>query len=305
MSHVLPISVPAQTQSFDDACVKALQLLHDKLDFGLWMITRVEGHDWVVLKSKDFDYGIQDGDVFVWLESFCCRMIRGEGPNFAPVSDKVIAYAEAEIGKKVPIQAYMGFPMWGENGELLGTLCAIDPNPVPESWSEFEPFVQQIANELADAYRADYHQTIQNGYERLGKAKSEDQVSELLSLDWESLLDAHQSLAQHNGKPYSIIVAKFDASSRKDREVNHLLQTIVGKDNFVVYQGGHLYAILLQDCNTPKLDGISYLLRTCLLDLGVKVLVGHKVCSGANDLNDTYDIAVGQIVGQELRTLAA
>ncbi|MEI7986744.1 MAG: GAF domain-containing protein [Armatimonadota bacterium] len=285
--------------------MKALQVLHDKLDFGLWMITRVEGHDWVVLKSKDFDYGVQDGDVFVWLESFCCRMIRGEGPNFAPVSKKVTAYAQAEIGKKVPIQAYIGFPMWGENGELLGTLCAIDPNPVPESWSEFEPFVQQIANELAEAYRADYHQTIQNGQERLSNAKSEDQVGELLALDWESLLEAHQLAAQQKEKPYSIIVIKIDASLRKDQEVAGLLQTIVGNDNFVVYQGDHLYAILLQDCNTPGLEGIAYLLRSSLLELGVKALIGNAIHNASIDLNDTYDIAIGKIVGEELRTRAA
>ena len=176
---------------------------------------------------------------------------------------------------------------------------------MPESWSEFEPFVQQIADKLAEAYRADYHQTIQNGYERLENAKSEDQVGELLSLDWESLLDAHQSAAQQNEKQYSIVVVKIESSLRMDREVAVLLQTIVGNDNFVVYQGDHLYAMLLQDYNTPRLEGIAYLLRNSLLEIGVKALIGNAIHNASNDLNDTYDLVIGKIVGEELRTRVA
>ncbi|MEI8282349.1 MAG: sensor domain-containing diguanylate cyclase, partial [Armatimonadota bacterium] len=75
-------------------------------------LTKVDGEDWIVMKSRDSCYGVQDGDVFVWMESFCSRMVKGLGPTFAPESDKVLAYAQAEIGRKIPIQAYMGFPLY-------------------------------------------------------------------------------------------------------------------------------------------------------------------------------------------------
>lgn len=87
-----------------------LRLLHNRLGFDLWMVTRTEGDDWIVLHAEDHGYGIQDGTVFRWADSFCARMVEGEGPRIAPRSDAVPAYAAAPIGSQVRIGAYVGVP---------------------------------------------------------------------------------------------------------------------------------------------------------------------------------------------------
>lgn len=45
-------------KDFKDAGEKILEYLHNHLGFALWMITRVESNDWIVLQAKDHGYGV-------------------------------------------------------------------------------------------------------------------------------------------------------------------------------------------------------------------------------------------------------
>lgn len=46
---------------FATAAQAVLSFLHDRFGFGLWMVTRVEGDDWIVLQSDDHGYGVPPG----------------------------------------------------------------------------------------------------------------------------------------------------------------------------------------------------------------------------------------------------
>ena len=118
--------------SFHEAANAVLRHLHEALGFDLWMVTRREGDDWIVLHAADQGYGVKQGDVFRWMDSFCSRMVRGEGPRIAPRSQEIPVYAAAPIGQQVDIGAYVGVPLDWHDGRLFGTLCAIHPQPQPE-----------------------------------------------------------------------------------------------------------------------------------------------------------------------------
>lgn len=66
----------APLPTFSEASERVLQFLHGRLGMGLWMVTRAAGQDWVVLHSRDEEYGVTDGDVFAWSDSYCSRMVR-------------------------------------------------------------------------------------------------------------------------------------------------------------------------------------------------------------------------------------
>ena len=67
-------------QTFQEASEAVLNHLHEILGFDLWMVTRTEGEDWIVLQAADQGYGVSKGDVFRWTDSFCSRMVEGLGP---------------------------------------------------------------------------------------------------------------------------------------------------------------------------------------------------------------------------------
>ncbi|MFI9651240.1 GAF domain-containing protein [Guyparkeria halopsychrophila] len=113
---------------FHTACQAVLAHLSERTGLGLWMMTRTEGEDWIVLQAEGDRYTVAGGDVLHWTDSFCSLMVVGKGPQVAPQADEVPAYREAPIGLQVPIGAYVGVPVLRDDGELFGTLCAIDPD---------------------------------------------------------------------------------------------------------------------------------------------------------------------------------
>ena len=90
-------------RNFEEASHAILRHLHGLLGFDLWMITRVQGKDWIVMQAIDHGYGIKPGDLFCWTDSFCSRMVEGFGPRIAPSSSRICSYATAPIAKQIPI----------------------------------------------------------------------------------------------------------------------------------------------------------------------------------------------------------
>ena len=125
-----------------------LRYLYNRVGFSLWMVTQAESDDWIILHALDRFYGMKAGSVYRWSDSFCSRMVSGEGPRLAPASDEVEAYRTAPIGKQLSIGAYVGVPIEREDGSLFGTLCAIDPSPQPEASPEELETVELVARLL-------------------------------------------------------------------------------------------------------------------------------------------------------------
>lgn len=127
---------------FESASRAVLGFLQARIEMGLWMITRTEGADWIVLQADGSGYGIQSGDVFSWADSICSRMVAGDGPRVAPRLADVPAYAEAPVNQQADIGAYIGVPMRQNDGSLFGTLCAIDPHVRAESLTQELPLIE-------------------------------------------------------------------------------------------------------------------------------------------------------------------
>src|ERR1700712_5645988 len=99
------------TRDFAGASREVLSFLHQRLGMDLWMVSRTDDEDWVVLESEDHGYGVKNGDVFRWAETLCSRMVRGEGPRIAPRVADVPAYAALSRKQPLPVGAYVGVPL--------------------------------------------------------------------------------------------------------------------------------------------------------------------------------------------------
>ena len=136
-------------KSFHDAGQAVLQFLYQRFGFGLWMITRVEGDDWIILQTENHGYDIQAGQVFHWTDSFCSQMVLGKGPKIAPIAEDIPAYSQAPIAQQLNIKAYIGQALTKEDGSLFGTLCAIDPEPKSESLKAEQSLIELLGDLLS------------------------------------------------------------------------------------------------------------------------------------------------------------
>ena len=102
------------------------------------------------------------------------------GPCIAPRADDIASYAQAPIGQQVPIGAYVGVPLQWKDGRLFGTMCAIHPQPRPDSISQKLHLVELCARLLSSILQAEIRADEQ---QRLAeRAKLEAMTDELTGL---------------------------------------------------------------------------------------------------------------------------
>lgn len=116
-------------KSAEDALDSVLKCLKLHVPYKLWMVTRLDDNDWTVVRSLDEGYGARPGSTFDWTGTYCSHMVNGEGPMFAEDAQQHAVYRLASINQQLnlPIGAYIGLPLLKLDGELSGTLCALDP----------------------------------------------------------------------------------------------------------------------------------------------------------------------------------
>jgi hypothetical protein len=78
--------------------------------------------------------GLVEGDSSARLDSFCHRMLAGAPPTTADAA-KDAFYQAARIRTQLAVTSYVGVPILGAEGEVIGTLCGLDRShvEVPES----------------------------------------------------------------------------------------------------------------------------------------------------------------------------
>lgn len=198
---------PNPFENFEHASKAVLAYLHQQFGFDLWMMTKTDGEDWIVLQSEDHGYQVKEGTVFKWSDSFCSRMVKGLGPNIAPDSEQITEYALAPIGQQVDICAYVGVPIYKKDGSLFGTLCAIDPHIHKESLSDSLPTIQILSQFLS---------TLLHKELELSAKSREKKISELI---------AHKDTLTDflNKTGWDIIIPQEELSSKQLGNAIHVL----------------------------------------------------------------------------------
>jgi diguanylate cyclase (GGDEF)-like protein len=135
-------------QTFQDAANAVLDVLQGCCDLPLWMVTEVQGDDWIPLVARDTAFDVNAGDVLSWHSSICTHMVAREGPQIAPDVSQVPAYAQAPITRRLDIGCYIGLPYYGPDGEIFGTLCGIDRVPHDVDLSKVEPMLSAVSSAL-------------------------------------------------------------------------------------------------------------------------------------------------------------
>lgn len=275
-------------QNFEDASQAALRFLEDRLGFGLWLVTRTEGDDWIVLSAEDREYGVGSGDVFRWSDSFCYHMVQGRGPRVAPRSDEVSAYAQAPIGDEVPIRSYLGVPLTLSDGSLFGTLCAIDPEPQPAEVRGELPVVEMLARLLSTVLQQELHaQAAARRAERAEVSAERDPLTSLYNRrGWERLMAAEEERCQRYGNPAATLMIDLDelkeindrdghaAGDALLRRTAEVLRASCRKSDILARVGGDEFVVLAVETRPEEAEQLAVRLQEHLSEAHVRASIG-------------------------------
>ena len=290
---------------FTSASRAILRYLHLRLGFKLWMVTRTEGEDWIVLDVEDQGYGVEPGTVFRWADSFCSEMVKGNGPRIAPRSDSIPAYAAAAIGQQVDIKAYVGLPLTRADGSLFGTLCAIDPAYQPESIVDELPQIELLGALLGTILQSELNATDEKRRaERLAaEALTDGQTGLYNRRGWDALMLQEETRCRRFGHSAAVIVADLDGLKRINDANGHaagdaliaqaadILRSCVRGNDIIARLGGDEFGILSVECDPAGAQTLFERLRSASEAAGVEMSIGLAMRGHVTGLEEACEQA--------------
>lgn len=284
---------------FSSAALEALKLLYERMGFGLWMVTRTEGEDWIVLQAEDHGYGVKNGDVFKWTDSFCSRMVQGLGPCIAPNSNSVAAYANAPIGRQVSIGSYVGIPLEDADGQLFGTLCAIDPQPKPESIESELPMIRFIGRLLSTCLAAELKVASKERLQQYDELRSTGSLVDkatgaLLPSAWQKVVHSEDSRCQRFGHPAYVIRIKADEGDPNfATTVASVLRHSLNPTHTLARTGDHEFLLLLPECDAVAGEAKRKEIESQLAKKMENAQISGLARNSRNSLEDAIQSLVG------------
>lgn len=300
---------PLLLANFETAGKAVLAFLHQRFGFDLWMLTRKQGDDWIVLQTEDHGYGVDPKSVFRWADSFCSQMVKGNGPRIAPRSETVPAYAAAPIGRLVKINAYIGQPLFTADGSLFGTLCAIDPMPQPESIVAEHDLLELLAAMLSSVLQADLNAATEaRRSERLQAEALTDSLSNLYNRRaWDNFLESEEVRCVRFGHPAAIIVVDLDdmkwtndnqghaAGDSLIERTSYALRSVARGMDIVARLGGDEFGIISVECDQAGATALVKRLRAALEDVAVNASIGFSLRTASGGLREAWKNADEQM----------
>ena len=283
---------------FESASRAVLRFLGERTGLGLWMITRTEGDEWIVLQSCGHGYDIADGDVFRWADSFCSLMVAGRGPQAVADLEDVPVYLDAPIGRELPIAAYLGVPVMRGNGELFGTLCAIDPKPQPETLVDELPLVRLLSRLLGTVLDADMRQLeLTRELEASREAALHDSLTGLLNRrGWEERLLVEERRARRYGSPAAVFIIDLDRLKEINDNIGHdagdllltraaqILRETLRESDAIARIGGDEFAVLCMECGMYGQEPVVRKVRDALVQADIEASMGWAPRDPRKDL---------------------
>lgn len=253
---------------------------------------------------RNSGYGIDEGDVLFWKESFCCRMIKGEGRQFAARSDECAAYVNAPIGQKMPIKAYIGMPLLDEKNNVLGTLCGIDPKPDVVGIESGEAVVRQTAALISRLMAMELQTNVQRKLaDSLGDLSLYDSLTGLLNYrGWDNRCQATAAGPQTSDVLGVLVLDLVDLRQVNDRDgtlagdtlirraAGLLTQSMRGLDA-VARLNGNEYGVLLRCQNTAQLVNCAEQIICAFQTGDIAASVGYAATPPCADLASAFQAA--------------
>jgi GAF domain-containing protein len=147
---MVPLAVDdvAPFEDWAAAARGALAFLYKNVGLDVWMLTKLEADDQIVLYAHPREV-VPSGAAVPWDRSFCRKMVAGAGPRVSTVTAATPAYANMLTGHAERVAAYIGVPLVTREGAVFGTLCGVSSRAQPRSLARSLPLVEMTARMLS------------------------------------------------------------------------------------------------------------------------------------------------------------
>ena len=282
-----------------------LRYLREQSGMGLWSVSRVEGEDWILLKVDDEAYDVGDNTVLKWRDSFCSRMVQGEGSMFDHDCKESGAYADAPIGRQLRIGAYVGIPLKLPDGEVFGTLCGIDPEPRAPFSEAFKASIK-LASELLSLILSQEVRKLKASHQ-LTEAIAESHQDQLTGVanrrGWEHHVREVEQRLRPLGEPACAVVIDLDelkhindskrhgAGDELLRTAAHALEDCLRETDFVARIGGDEFAVLAASCNKQQAENLVARIRDAFRLRHIAASTGMAMRRQNQPLSEAFQLA--------------
>jgi GAF domain-containing protein len=138
----------APFEDWTAAAQGVLTFLYERVGLDVWMLTRLDGDEQVVLLAYPHEV-VPPGSGVPWDRSFCRKMVAGTGPRVSTVTAATPAYANMLTGHAERVAAYIGVPLVTREMSVFGTLCGVSSRAQPRSLARSLPLVEMTARMLS------------------------------------------------------------------------------------------------------------------------------------------------------------
>lgn len=258
MPQVAPAVVTPFT-TLEQAAEAVVSLVSASADMGLWMVTKVEGEQWIPLAVRDRRYGFVRGATFQWQSTACLHMVAGEAPCIAGDVASVPAYAGCSLQQHFQFRSYAGYPIHDGHGELFGSVCAFDPEPRELDGEALLPRLASAA-QILTTYLAN-EEVIEDTRRRAERAELDSRTDPLTGVlnrrGWELAMEQEQARIARTGSSAAVVLVDLDGLKRLNdseghdagdaliRRLSRVLSTQIRSRDVVGRLGGDEFAMLL------------------------------------------------------------
>lgn len=293
----------APDEGFAAAADTALGLLQARFGLDMWLVTEVrDGQQRVLVARGVAGMPVPLGAVAPWTETYCSRMVAGEGPRVAPRVRDVPAYAEAPINRRIRIGAYVGVPLLADDGTLFGTICGLSANEQPESLAEGLPQVEGVARLLSTVLAKETA-----ALERSLDAASayaladRDPLTGLLNQrGWQSRLETEEARCLRHERDAAVVVLSLQglretneaqghaAGDAMLRSVADLVRDACRPQDSLARLGGNDFCLLAVECDVDSVRVLAARLSERLEAKGLAVRASVSGRSPSRSLNQAW-----------------
>ena len=276
---------------FNQAADQVMASLRIAIGLEYWLVTRVTGDDWVVLRTSGSGPYVA-GEALKLSTTICTHMIAGRGPNISHDVTEVTSYAEAAIREAHTIESYAGAPLVIK-GEVYGVLCALDgAKRAPEIAAHahlLTTSARLLSTLLATQIEAE---TLVRRAER---AEAEALIDELTGLynrrGWDRLIANEAMRSQRYGNQATLFLMDIDglketndtlghaAGDELIQRTAHAIRSVTRENDISARLGGDEFGLLAIETNVLDAQVLNDRLDAAFDGAAVRVSTGRAHCN--------------------------